>query len=50
MKKAYLDVVLGYEKEFIVTEAWTHVPGHGIVYWCSELAVIPLSYPCDPNY
>ena len=38
----------GSEKEFVVTKAWTHGPGHGAVYWWSEPSVIPLSYSGAP--
>ena len=41
--------MLGSEKEFVVTEAWTHGPGHGAVYQCLEPSVIPLSYPGAPT-
>ena len=43
-----VDVVLGSEKEFVVTEAWTHGPGHGAVYQWKEPSVIPLSYSGAP--
>ena len=36
--------MLGSEKEFVVTKAQTHGPGHGAVCPRSELSVIPLSY------
>ena len=41
--------MLGSEKQFVVTEALTHTPGHGAVYQCSEQSVIPLSYPGAPQ-
>ena len=37
------------QKEFVVTEAWTHSPGHGTLYQYSEPSVIPLSYPSTPR-
>ena len=37
-------------KEFVATDAWTHCPGHGSVYQCSDLSVIPLIYPGTPPY
>ena len=36
--------MVGSEKEFVVTEARTHGPGHGTVYRRSEPNVIPFSY------
>ena len=44
--------MLGPEKEFFITEAWTHGPGpgHGAVYQWKELSVIPLSYSGAPNW
>ena len=39
-----ITVVLGSEKEFVVTVAWTHSPRHGTAYWWSEPSLIPLSY------
>ena len=35
--------MLGSEKEFVITKAQTHGPGHGAVYQWSEPSVIPLS-------
>ena len=37
--------MLGSDKEFVVTKARTHGPGHGAAYRCSEPSVIPLSCP-----
>ena len=37
--------MLWSEKEFVITKVWTHGPGHGTAYPCSEPSVIPLSYP-----
>ena len=36
------------QKEFVVTKAKTHGPGHGSVYWWSEPSMIPLSYSVIP--
>ena len=41
--KVMKKVVLESEKEFFITEAWTHGPGHGAAYQCSEPSVIPPS-------
>ena len=41
--------MLGSKKEFVITEAWTHGPGHGVAYRWSEPSVIPLSYSGTPG-
>ena len=38
----------GFEKEFVITEAWTHSPWRGAAYRWSELSVIPLSFSDSP--
>ena len=40
-----VDVVLGSDKEFVITKVQIDSPGHGTGYHCSEPSVIPLSYP-----
>ena len=44
------DVVLGSNKEFVITKVQTCGPGCGKAYQCSELSVIPLSYPGTPIF
>ena len=44
-----MDVVLGSENEFVITNARTDGPGHGTVYQLSEPSVIPLSYSGAPK-
>ena len=41
--------MLGSEKEFVITKAWTHSPGDGTVYRRTEPSVIPLSYSGAPE-
>ena len=43
-----IDVVLGSEKEFVITKAQTLSPGHCAVYQWSEPSVIPVSYSGAP--
>ena len=43
-----IDVALGSNKEFDLTEAQTHGPGGGAAFQYSEPSVTPLSYLDTP--